>query len=562
MDRLGRYLIDGHIGEGAMADVFRAHDPEIGRTVAMKVLKSDYRRDPSIGARFLREARAAGALSHPNIATIYDVGEADGVPYIAMELIEGRPLDLVLQSEGRMPFERVLALGVQLSDALAYAHERGIVHRDIKPSNILLSRDGKSAKLVDFGVARVGEAEGGIADRQLERTQAGQMIGTPRYMSPEQALGLPVDHRSDLFSLGAVLYEMVTGKIAFDASGLATLALQIAQEKVTPIERAVADCPPGLRQTIDKLLAKKPDQRFASGAQLSQALHRELGALNADDTIARRGLSLRVKLPLVLVGITMIALVLSTSLIMSRQQRALEHMAITSGETIATFVTKNAAVLVADNAGLPAQEQDWAPLQAFVAAAAQDSGIRSMTVVDANGIVRAASDGKGVGQAYRPHAGEGSMGGSAGATVTKVQADDSSGSGMRFVRPIRYAGANFGSIDLVLRRTALDSAIANARALLIGLVALVMLVVLVIGYLSGAMVARPLRRLARSMDEAAEKGFALRISHRRRDEIGALFDAFNRTAATLEPQLAGRQAVHEPALDATCVLPAPRRAAA
>lgn len=562
MERLGRYLIDGHIGEGAMADVFRAHDPEIGRTVAMKVLKADYRRDPAIGARFLREARAAGALSHPNIATIYDVGEADGVPYIAMELIEGRPLDLVLQSEGRMPFERVLALGVQLSDALTYAHERGIVHRDIKPSNILLSQDGRSAKLVDFGVARVGEAEGGIADRQLERTQAGQMIGTPRYMSPEQALGLPVDHRSDLFSLGAVLYEMVTGKIAFNASGLATLALQIAQEKVTPIERAVTDCPPGLRQTIEKLLAKKPDQRFASGAQLSQALHRELGALNAEDTIARRGLSLRVKLPLVLVGITMIALILSTSLIMSRQQRALEHMAITSGETIATFVTKNAAVLVADNAGLPAQEQDWAPLQAFVAAAAQDSGVRSMTVVDANGMVRASSDGKGVGQAYRPHAGEGSMGGAAGATVTHVRADDASGSGMRFVRPIRYAGADFGSIDLVLRRTALDSAIANARALLIGLVALVMLVVLVIGYLSGAMVARPLRRLARSMDEAAEKGFALRISHRRRDEIGALFDAFNRTAATLEPQLAGRQAVHEPALDSTCVLPAPRRAAA
>jgi serine/threonine-protein kinase len=209
---------------------------------------------------------------------------------------------------------------------------------------------------------------------------------------------------------------------------------------------------------------------------------------------------------------------------------------------------------------LPAPEQDWAPLQAFVAAAAQDSGIRSMTVVDANGIVRASSDGKGVGQAYRTHAGEKPMAGPAGASVT--DAGDASGGGMRFVRPIRYAGADFGSIDLVLRRTALDSAIANTRALLLGLAALVMLVVLVIGYLSGAMVARPLRRLARSMDEAAEKGFALRISHRRRDEIGALFDAFNRTAATLEPQLAGRSVAQQPALDATCVLPAPSRAAA
>ncbi|MBC9033395.1 protein kinase [Sphingomonas sp. JC676] len=558
MERLGRYLIDGHIGEGAMADVFRAHDPEIGRTVAMKVLKADYRRDPSIGARFLREARAAGALSHPNIATIYDVGEADGVPYIAMELIEGRPLDLVLQAEGRMPFERVLALGAQLGEALAYAHERGVVHRDVKPSNILLSRDGKTAKLLDFGVARIGEA----AEGQLERTQAGQMIGTPRYMSPEQALGMPVDHRSDLFSLGAVLYEMLTGRIAFGASGLATLALQIAQEKVAPIERSAADCPPGLRQTIEKLLAKKPEQRFASGTLLSQALHRELGALSADDTIARRGLSLRIKLPLVLVGITLIALVLSITMILSRQQRALEHMAITSGETIATFVTKNAAVLVADNAGLPTPEQDWAPLQAFVATAAQDGGIRSMAVIDEHGIVRAASDGKGVGQPYRTHAGEKPMAGRAGASVTNVAAGDDGSGGMRFVRPIRYAGADFGSIDLVLRRTALDSAIANARALLLGLAALVMLVVLVIGYLSGAMVARPLHRLARSMDEAAEKGFALRISHRRRDEIGALFDAFNRAAATIEPQLAGKTAAQQPALDATCVLPAASRAAA
>lgn len=561
MERLGRYLIDGHIGEGAMADVFRAHDPEIGRTVAMKVLKPDYRRDPSIGARFLREARAAGALNHPNIAMIYDVGEADGVPYIAMELIEGRPLDLVLQAEGRMPFERVLALGIQLSDALAYAHARGVVHRDVKPSNILLSKDGRSAKLLDFGVARIGDADGGTNDGHLERTQAGQMIGTPRYMSPEQALGLPVDHRSDLFSLGAVLYEMVTGKIAFDATGLATLALQIAKEKAAPIERSAADCPPGLRQTIEKLLAKKPEQRFASGTPLSQALQRELGALSAEDTIARRGLSLRIKLPLVLVGITLIALVLSISLILSREQRALEHMAITSGETIATFVTKNAAVLVADNAGLPTPQQDWAPLEAFVAAAAQDGGIRSMTVIDEAGIVRAASDGKGLGQPYRAPPSETPMAGSAGATVTNV-AGAGPERGMRFVRPIRYAGANFGSIDLVLRRTALDSAITNARVLLFVLAAIVMLVVLVIGYLSGSMVARPLGRLARSMDEAAEKGFSLRISHRRRDEIGALFDAFNRTAATIEPQLAAGAIPKQVALDATCILPATSRAAA
>jgi serine/threonine-protein kinase len=553
MEKLGRYRIEARIGEGAMADVFRAHDPDIGRVVAIKALKPDYRRDPELGARFLREARAAGALNHPNIATIYDVGEADGVPYIAMELIDGRPLDMVLHAQGRMPFERVLTLGAQLAAALAWAHAQGVVHRDVKPSNILLSSDGRTAKLLDFGVARIAESDG-----QLARTQAGQMIGTPRYMSPEQALGLPVDARSDLFSLGAVLYEMVTGKTAFDANGLATLALQIAQEKVTPIERSAADCPPGLRQIVEKLLAKKPDQRFADGAQLLQALQRETAALAAEDSVTRRGLSLRIKLPLALVSITLIALLLSISTILTRQQRALEHMAIASGETIATFVTKNAAVLLADNAGLPPEQQDWAPLQAFVTAASQDGGVHGIVVMDAGGTIRAASDGRRVGQLYAAHAGEPRL--SAAGELVVTNAADGKGGALRFVRPIRYAGADFGSVDILLPRTSLDAAMANARMLMIALASIIMLVVLAIGYMSGAMVVRPLRRLQQSFDEAREQGFALRISHRRRDEIGALFDGFNRLAAEIEPRLHGTPA-EEPALDATCIQLAPKRAA-
>lgn len=554
MEKLGRYRIEARIGEGAMADVFRAHDPDIGRVVAIKALKPDYRRDPELGARFLREARAAGALNHPNIATIYDVGEADGVPYIAMELIDGLPIDAVLQAQGRMPFERVLALGVQLGGALAYAHSLGVVHRDVKPSNILLSADGKTAKLLDFGVARIGESDG-----QLARTQAGQMIGTPRYMSPEQALGLPVDPRSDLFSLGAVLYEMLTGKAAFDAAGLATLALQIAQEKVTPIERFAADCPPGLRQIIEKLLAKKPDQRFADGAQLVQALERENAALNVEDAVVRRGLSLRVKLPLALVTITLVALLLSISTILTRQQRALEHMAVTSGETIATFVTKNAAVLLADNAGLPPEQQDWAALQAFVAAASQDGGVRGIVVADASGTIRAASDAGRIGRRYLAPTGEQRLSATTGPAVTN--APDGKGGALRFIRPIRYAGADFGSVDILLPRTSLDAAMANARTWLFVLASIIMLVVLAIGYMSGAMVVRPLRRLQQSFDEARANGFASRISHRRRDEIGALFDGFNRLASEMEPRLNGAQAAEEPVLDATCIQIAPKRAA-
>ncbi len=556
-EMLGRYRIDGRLGEGAMADVFRAFDPGIGRTVAIKVLKPEYGRDPELGERFLREARAAGALNHPNIATVYDVGEADGVAYIAMELIEGQPLDTLLLAQGRLPYERVLTLGQQLASALDYAHRAGVVHRDVKPSNILLSADGRTAKLLDFGVARIGDIDVSGTDGRLARTQVGQMIGTPRYMSPEQALGIPVDQRSDLFSLGVVLYEMVTGKVAFPGMGLATLAIQIAQERVEPIARFAVDCPPGLRFVIDKLLAKKPEQRFADGHAVYEALTREIAA-TAEAAPGRRGLPLKIKLPLALVTVTAIALVASVSSILGRQQRTLEQMAIVSGRSIAAFVTGNTAVLAADNAGLAPEQQDWTALQAFVASASRDQEIRDMVVADTGGIVRAADDAKLIGTRYRRTVGEAAIGSGAGVTAAL---DRGKGAGLRFVRPIRYAGAEFGTVDLVLRRTALDAAIDNARMLLTVLSLVIMGVVLVIGYLSGAMVARPLARLRKALDEAAKSDFALRISHRRRDEFGAAFDAFNRAAAAVEPHLAGTGAQADIAMRATRVVPSARLAA-
>jgi eukaryotic-like serine/threonine-protein kinase len=210
MRLVGRYQLIERIGEGAMAEVWRAHDPSIDRVLAIKILKGEFRRNEEYAARFLREAKAAGALAHPAIVTIYDVGTADGYPYIAMELLDGDPLDRVLAHEGKLPPELVLGIAGQLASALSYAHLSGVVHRDIKPSNIMLCRDGRSIKLLDFGIARVTE-EGAASEDEQVRTQIGQVVGTPRYMSPEQAMARDVDGRSDLFSVGAVLYEMITG---------------------------------------------------------------------------------------------------------------------------------------------------------------------------------------------------------------------------------------------------------------------------------------------------------------------------------------------------------------
>ncbi len=536
MKSLGRYTIEGRLGEGAMADVYRAIDPSIGRQVAIKVLKPEYARNPGLNVRFLREARAAGALSHPNIATIYEVGEEEGIAYIAMELIEGQPLDTLLQANGRMPYERVLVLGQQLAGALAYAHRMGVVHRDIKPSNILLSSDGRTAKLVDFGVARIDDPDPDGDNAHLAQTQFGQMIGTPRYMSPEQALSLPVDHRSDLFSLGIVLYEMVTGKAAFPGIGLATLAIQIAQEKVEPIDRSASDCPPGLRFIIDKLLAKKPEQRFADGDAVRSAIMREMSA-SEEKAAPRRGLSLRVKLPLLLATVTFAVLAICGALISTREDQAFEDMATTSGRTIAAFVANNASVVAVDNAGLPADQQDWGVLQAFVTSASEDSEIRAMTVVDANNVIRAASDGRRIGARYATPQGEARVGAARGVVVSYVGADRNAG--MRIVQPIRYAGANYGTVDVVVRTDALAAAADNMRWLLVMLSIVVMITVMIVGYLSGAAVIRPLARLRKALDEAATSGFGLRISHRRGDEFGAAFDAFNRAAGAAEAKFAG-----------------------
>ena len=515
MTSLGRYRIEERLGEGAMADVYRAHDPDIGRTVAIKVLKTEYAQDAQLGARFLREARAAGALSHAHIATIYDVGDFDGVAYIAMELIEGETLDRLVSKQGRIPYERVLLLARQLADALAYAHRAGIVHRDVKPSNIMVCADGTSAKLLDFGVARVGEAD----PASLARTQVGQLLGTPRYMSPEQALGMPIDHRSDLFSLGVVIYEMVTGKVAFPGTSLATLAIQIAQEKVTPIGDVAADCPPGLRAIIDRLLAKKPEQRFADGATLVAALDRELTA-EREAGIARRGLSMRIKLPLALVSVTALALAGSVQVISERETLLLEQMAEASGGSIATFVTDNAAITVVDNAGLPPKEQDWTALQAFVVTASRDTYVQQIRIIDEDGIIRAASNPKLRGTRY-----------------TQAESPAKARSAMRFVRPVNYAGTRFGTVDLVLDRSALDESIATSRALMFALSALIMAVVLVVGYMSGAMVTRPLRRLRGALEAAATGDFSIRLAHRRRDEFGETFDAFNHAAAEAEARV-------------------------
>jgi eukaryotic-like serine/threonine-protein kinase len=532
---VGRYQMQSRIGQGAMANVYRAHDPDIQRDLAIKVLNQQFRRDPECVARFLREARAAGSLSHPNIVTVYDVGEAQGYPYIAMELLSGETLDQRIAARGAFSIAETLDIGVQLADALRYAHDLGVVHRDIKPSNIVLT-DGGTIKLLDFGIARVTESSAAEAADETLKTQVGQVLGTPRYMSPEQALGQPLDGRSDLFSLGAILYEMICGKPAFDGASIATLALQITTQQPAPIN-VTPECPRGLRFIIDKLLSKRPDKRFATGAELVEALRREAAVWNAEGKEQKsRRLPLHVRFTLLASAVVAGVLMLSIGWVLDQQYRAMERVAVTSGSSIASFVATNAALHVMENAAGPEEQADWVPVQAFVNTASADPNITQMMVVDGEGIVRAAGNPSLIGTHY--HAPPQARLIDSDLDVSLSSAREPGGEEtFRFTRPIVYAGRDIGQVDVSLRKDELEAAAGLMLALLTGLGALMMSVALGLSFVGGRVVLAPLRRLNAALKDAAQGKLDFRISHQRQDEFGELFDSFNSLAAGMQERL-------------------------
>lgn len=264
--RIGRFQIEGVLGRGAMGVVYLASDPIIGRKVALKtlVLPEGSEEAEEFRARFLREAQAAGILNHPGIVTVYDAGvdETTGLSYIAMEFVEGRSLRDLLRQGYHFSFSEVARLGAALAVALDYAHSKGVVHRDIKPANILLTDQGQ-VKITDFGVAR-------LATSNL--TTTGQFIGTPNYMSPEQVQGLPVDGRSDLFSLGVVLFELLTGRRPFAGESLTEVSFKIVHEPAPVPSHVRPGVPPAFNPIILKLLEKNPENRYPRGLEVARAL--------------------------------------------------------------------------------------------------------------------------------------------------------------------------------------------------------------------------------------------------------------------------------------------------
>jgi len=262
--KLGKYTLEASLGEGGMAAVYRSHHPQFNRPVAIKILPPTIGQDPSFRARFEREGRTIAGMNHPNIIRVYDIDEADGLFYMVMDLLPGGTLESRLR-EGGLDRKWSTDVVVKMAEALEYAHSRGVIHRDIKPSNILLDADGQPV-LADFGIARLVQGEG-----EANLTAAGMVMGTPAYMAPEQLSGDQPDARSDIYALGVVLYQLLTGRAPFTGDTMAIVTAHLTKQPQA-LREIVRDLPPALDAVVLQALAKQPEHRFKSAGVFAQAL--------------------------------------------------------------------------------------------------------------------------------------------------------------------------------------------------------------------------------------------------------------------------------------------------
>jgi serine/threonine-protein kinase len=515
---VGRYRIVERLGRGGMASVFKAHDPSIDRVIAIKFLHAAFCEDAEYRERFLREARAAGMLSHPNIVTVHDVGEIDGRPYMAMELIEGEPMNAVM-ARGPMPVRDVLVCGIQLAKALDYAHGKGIVHRDIKPSNMVLLPDAHTVKVMDFGIAHLASTGG------VQHTRVGEVLGTPQYMSPEQTRGARIDGRSDLFSVGIILYQMLSGQAPFQGDSVVALAMQIANEDPVPVEQLRPELPQSVRRIVERCLAKQPERRFQTGAELADAIGTALRDLDEEARSQGRAriVPLRLKWALMMGAIVLVVMAVAGTLINQRQQAALLDQVTDYGASLARFIAAQSAV--------SALGDEWEAVDVAVQEMMKTGDFSRISVMDSKGVVRAADRAALVGTPFVPAPGQPLGTRTGGVSVARQHGD--AGPVLGFEAPITFQGKPVGRVDLAIPEQPLHSLNRLSLVLMGVLVVVTVLAVALAMYFVANWFARPIKLLRESMTEIAQGRFDHRIRDQRKDEYGLLYQAFNAMAQAL-----------------------------
>ncbi|MBD3653079.1 serine/threonine-protein kinase [Kangiella sp.] len=378
--RIGRYKLIKEIGRGAMSVVYQAEDPEIGRMLAIKLLKHELVEKEEYRELFLREAKAAGRLGHPGIVTIYDVGIWQERPFIAMELLEGENLDDYLQNNGVFSLEQASDLAKQLTLALDYAHQNGVIHRDLKPDNILVLDGGRRFKITDFGIAHVEhlflEDEGGKSK--------GKIMGTPAYMSPEQITGHGVDFKTDLYSLGVILYQVTKGELPFQAPNYAAMMQAVLHMNPQPVN-IVSEQGFMWQSIIFRLLQKNPDHRYTSSDELLEeieTLAKEL-TQNKEGLAGIRFVSMRARWAISLSAVVLVVMILGMVWVYNKQNQLMNQLVFDYGNSMVQIISSETAELLLLG-------EDVA-LQAITVDIADNSQIQHLSIRDGQGVVQSSS---------------------------------------------------------------------------------------------------------------------------------------------------------------------------
>ncbi len=525
IQRAGRYEIIEKTGEADAFETFRAADPETDRVVAVRMLRRDRGADAAQAERLLDAAGAATRLDHPNIIATHEVGQIEARPYIVTESADGVPLDRILETEGRLPPEQAMALALQLADALGHAHDAGIVHRGLGPGNILVSPDGATVRIAGFGIAAAEETD------QTRQMAADAVPRAARYLSPEQIAGRPVDGRSDLYSLGVVLHEMLTGAPPYDGQGMAALLSQIARDEPPSIAETAPETAPELQRIVARLMAKQADERYATGAELAAALRAAMQARRTGrvrrtgqaDRAGRIALALKWILPIT----ALLAVIMAGGIYMVAQtySRVLTRMAVDQGAALARFIANDTAELLLI--------QDWVAIELFVDAAAMLDGVGYLAIVDHQKLVRGATDPGMIGMPYPERDRKPLSTAPDGLRAAMVRRADGS-KVMDFDAPIVYQGTTIGRIRLGLSQSEAQGALDRTMWSLIALALVTIGAVVAFLYGIARSLSRRLGTLRGSMDEIAAGNLGCRIGEARNDELGRLFTSFNEMATALE----------------------------
>ncbi len=517
---LGRYRILEEVGRGATALVYRAYDPQLDRFLAIKVLRDQLAKNDDYREGFIREARLAAQLTHPNIVTIFDVGITGGKPYIAMELLEGATLEQILKTKGKLPIKTVLAISSQLASALTYAHEQGVVHRDIKPGNILILRDKKTTKLTDFGIAQIDEnlvRSGNLIDK---------VLGTPEYMSPEQILGQSVDSRSDLYSTGVLIYRMLAGLPPFMSDDLGKLFKQIIKSKPPELlidNELVND---DVQDLLRKLLQKRPEKRFQSAAQLVSELRLISNKISKKKTPKNAiSSSLTTRWTLTMAGTVFVTMCIGLVVVYWMQYKALSGITFDYGHTVGRMIAyqSSEAVVLKDSVGL----------NVLIKESANNEQLESIVILDLSNRILASSLGQKAGQEFN-HPDDHKM--IKIIDKTKIYKRKLSDGQVLFdvSMPIFFSDKKVGSLFVSFSAVSMYQA-SNTTLVTMLLVMLITLVTVSIATLFLArQTSKDYKRVTLGLRKMSVGRIDARIFSQQSDEAGQLFVAFNQLAAYLE----------------------------